>query len=65
MPSVELAQVPLQIWLPAAGVAPSPVTALLHAAVLVVIGVFAFARIFIGAFNLPANWQIYTSTLPR
>ena len=55
------AQVPLQIWLPAAGVAPSPVTALLHAAVLVVIGVFAFARIFIGAFNLPLNWQTYTS----
>ena len=55
------AQVPLQIWLPAAGVAPSPVTALLHAAVLVVIGVFAFARIFIGAFNLPPNWQTYTS----
>lgn len=55
------AQVPLQIWLPAAGVAPSPVTALLHAAVLVVIGVFAFARIFIGAFNLPDNWQTYTS----
>ncbi len=55
------AQVPLQIWLPAAGVAPSPVTALLHAAVLVVIGVFAFARIFIGAFNLPENWQTITS----
>ena len=57
------AQVPLQIWLPAAGVAPSPVTALLHAAVLVVIGVFAFARIFIGAFNLPVNWQYATSTV--
>ena len=57
------AQVPLQIWLPAAGVAPSPVTALLHAAVLVVIGVFAFARIFIGGFNLPPNWQTYTSTV--
>ena len=54
------AQVPLQIWLPSAGVAPSPVTALLHAAVLVVIGVFAFARIFIGAFNLPVNWQNIT-----
>ncbi|MCJ7723794.1 MAG: hypothetical protein MUP03_06645 [Anaerolineales bacterium] len=57
------AQVPLQIWLPAAGVAPSPVTALLHAAVLVVIGVFAFARIFIGALNLPLNWQYATSTV--
>jgi NADH:ubiquinone oxidoreductase subunit 5 (subunit L)/multisubunit Na+/H+ antiporter MnhA subunit len=54
------AQVPLQVWLPSAGVAPSPVTALLHAAVLVVIGVFAFARIFIGAFNLPVNWQNIT-----
>jgi formate hydrogenlyase subunit 3/multisubunit Na+/H+ antiporter MnhD subunit len=54
------AQVPLQIWLPGASVAPSPVTALLHAAVLVVIGVFAFARIFIGAFNLPVNWQNIT-----
>jgi len=54
------AQVPLQVWLPGAGVAPSPVTALLHSAVLVVIGVFAFARIFIGAFNLPADWQTVT-----
>jgi NADH:ubiquinone oxidoreductase subunit 5 (subunit L)/multisubunit Na+/H+ antiporter MnhA subunit len=52
------AQVPLQIWLPGAGVAPSPVTALLHAAVLVVIGVFAFARIFVGVFGLTPTWQI-------
>jgi formate hydrogenlyase subunit 3/multisubunit Na+/H+ antiporter MnhD subunit len=36
------------------------VTALLHSAVLVVIGVFAGARIFIGAFNLPVNWQFIT-----
>jgi NADH:ubiquinone oxidoreductase subunit 5 (subunit L)/multisubunit Na+/H+ antiporter MnhA subunit len=57
------AQVPLQVWLPGAGVAPSPVTALLHSAVLVVIGVFAFARIFIGAFNLPTNWQTITAVV--
>jgi NADH:ubiquinone oxidoreductase subunit 5 (subunit L)/multisubunit Na+/H+ antiporter MnhA subunit len=57
------AQVPLQVWLPAAGVAPSPVTALLHAAVLVIIGVFAFARIFVGAFLLPLNWQVATSAV--
>lgn len=57
------AQVPLQVWLPGAGVAPSPVTALLHSAVLVVIGVFAFARIFIGAFNLPPNWQTITAVV--
>jgi len=40
------AQLPLQTWLPDAGVAPTPVTALLHAAVLVKIGIYAFARIF-------------------
>jgi NADH:ubiquinone oxidoreductase subunit 5 (subunit L)/multisubunit Na+/H+ antiporter MnhA subunit len=40
------AQLPLETWLPDAGVAPTPVTALLHAAVLVKIGIYAFARIF-------------------
>jgi NADH:ubiquinone oxidoreductase subunit 5 (subunit L)/multisubunit Na+/H+ antiporter MnhA subunit len=57
------AQVPLQIWLPNAGVAPSPVTALLHAAVLVVIGVFAFARIFVGVLGLTPAWQAAAATL--
>ncbi len=52
------AQVPLQIWLPAAGVAPSTVTALLHAAVLVVIGIFAFARVILGTLGLPVTWQV-------
>ncbi len=51
------AQVPLQVWLPGAGVAPSTVTALLHAAVLVVIGVFAFARVLVGTLGLPVTWQ--------
>ncbi len=41
------AQLPFQTWLPDAGVAPTPVTALLHAAVLVKIGVYVFARLFI------------------
>jgi NADH:ubiquinone oxidoreductase subunit 5 (subunit L)/multisubunit Na+/H+ antiporter MnhA subunit len=40
------AQLPLQSWLPDAGVAPTPVTALLHAAVLVKIGIYMFARFF-------------------
>jgi NADH:ubiquinone oxidoreductase subunit 5 (subunit L)/multisubunit Na+/H+ antiporter MnhA subunit len=57
------AQVPLQVWLPGAGVAPSPVTALLHAATLVVIGVFAFARIFVGVFHVPLDWQMATSAV--
>jgi proton-translocating NADH-quinone oxidoreductase chain N len=44
------ATLPFHSWLPDAGVAPSPVTALLHAAVLVKIGVYAFARLFVATF---------------
>jgi len=44
---------PLHSWLPDAGVAPSPVTSLLHAAVLVKIGVFAYARLFVQTFVIP------------
>ncbi len=51
------AQLPLQAWLPDAGVAPTPVTALLHAAVLVKIGAFAFARIFLNLLILPPTFR--------
>ena len=51
------ATVPLHTWLPDAGVAPTTVTALLHAAVLVKIGVYAFARLFLYAFQIPSDWQ--------
>jgi len=37
---------PLHSWLADAGIAPSPVTALLHAAVLVKIGVYVYGRLF-------------------
>jgi proton-translocating NADH-quinone oxidoreductase chain M len=50
------ATVPLHTWLPDAGVAPTTVTALLHAAVLVKIGVYAYARLFLYAFKLPGDW---------
>ena len=40
-----------------AGVAPTTVTALLHAAVLVKIGVYAFARLFLCTFQIPDVWQ--------
>lgn len=43
---------PLHSWLPDAGVAPTPVTSLLHAAVLVKIGVYAYARLFIMTFEI-------------
>jgi proton-translocating NADH-quinone oxidoreductase chain N len=51
------ATVPLHTWLPDAGVAPTTVTALLHAAVLVKIGVYAFARLFLFTFQIPDVWQ--------
>ncbi len=50
------ATLPFHTWLPDAGVAPSPVTALLHAAVLVKIGVFVFARVFVGNLTLEPVW---------
>jgi len=52
------ATLPFHTWLPDAGVAPSPVTALLHAAVLVKIGVYVFARIFVATIPLDVNWQV-------
>ena len=51
------ATLPLHSWLADAGIAPSPVTALLHAAVLVKIGVFAFARLFLVTFDISAVWH--------
>jgi NADH:ubiquinone oxidoreductase subunit 5 (subunit L)/multisubunit Na+/H+ antiporter MnhA subunit len=45
---------PLHSWLPDAGIAPSTVTGLLHAAVLVKIGVFGFARLFCYTFAMPS-----------
>lgn len=51
------ATLPLHTWLPDAGVAPSPVTALLHAAVLVKIGVYVFARLFVSTFQVDPIWH--------
>ena len=51
------ATLPLHTWLPDAGVAPSPVTALLHAALLVKIGVYVFARLFIANFTVDEFWH--------
>lgn len=51
------ATLPFQTWLPDAGVAPSPVTALLHAAVLVKIGVYVFARVFIVNITPDVLWH--------
>lgn len=52
---------PLHSWLPDAGVAPSPVTSLLHAAVLVKIGVYAYARFFVLTFTVD---PVFTAIVP-
>lgn len=51
------ATLPFHTWLPDAGVAPSPVTALLHAAVLVKIGVYVFGRLFVATFTPSQIWH--------
>ena len=51
------ATLPLHTWLPDAGVAPTPVTALLHAAVLVKIGVYVYARLFVATFTIDPVWD--------
>ena len=57
------ATLPFHTWLPDAGVAPSPVTALLHAAILVKIGVYVFARLFLTAIPLSEFWHIAVLTV--
>jgi len=52
---------PLHSWLPDAGVAPSPVTSLLHAAVLVKIGVYFYARMFVLTFVID---DVFTTVVP-
>ena len=51
------ATLPFHSWLPDAVVAPSPVTSLLHAAVLVKIGVYVYARLFLVNFHLDVVWS--------
>lgn len=46
------ATLPLHSWLADGGVAPTPATALLHAAVLVKIGVYVFTRLFVVNFQI-------------
>jgi len=57
------ATLPFHTWLPDAGVAPSPVTALLHAAILVKIGVYVFARLFIATFTLAGFWHTFVPVI--
>jgi hydrogenase-4 component D len=47
------AQLPFHFWLPDAMVAPTPISAYLHAASMVKVGVYIFARCIVSAGNVP------------
>jgi hydrogenase-4 component D len=49
------AQLPLQMWLPDAMVAPTPISAYLHAAAMVKVGVYIFARGLLAAGTVPQS----------
>jgi len=53
------ATVPLHTWLPDAGVAPSTITSLLHAAILVKIGLYGFARMFVNGLTIAPEWETF------
>ena len=66
--TAKAALMPLHFWLPAAMVAPTPVSALLHAVAVVKAGVFTVLKIFVYVFGIDtlaeagaAEWLIYVA----
>jgi hydrogenase-4 component D len=57
------AQLPFHFWLPDAMVAPTPISAYLHAASMVKVGVFIFARCLLSAGNVPSIIGIIGSVM--
>jgi hydrogenase-4 component D len=57
------AQLPFHFWLPDAMAAPTPISAYLHAASMVKVGVFIFARCLLSAGNVPSVIGIIGSVM--
>ncbi len=55
---VKSALVPLHSWLPAAMVAPAPVSALLHAVAVVKAGVFGIVRVVDDVYGIEVAWEL-------
>lgn len=62
--SVKAAVFPVHAWLPAASVAPTPVTALLHAVAVVKAGVFAIIRVTFFSFGVAAIRDSFAQYIP-
>jgi len=54
---------PFHSWLPAAMVAPTPVSALLHAVAVVKVGVFSIVRVLIGVFGVNLLLDLHLGTI--